>query len=86
MNEPRVCQREVRKRKISIIWLIYEEKWYRKTYLQHRVRCREQIYGYQAGKGGEGRTERLGLTYTHYWTQHRQLVRTRRVAQGAVVA
>ena len=32
-----------------------------------RVRCREQIYGYQAGKGGVGRSERLGLTYTHYY-------------------
>lgn len=31
------------------------------------VRCREQIYGYQAEKGGVGRIERLGLTYTHYY-------------------
>lgn len=36
MNLEFVRQREVRKRKISIISLICEEKWYRKTYLQHR--------------------------------------------------
>ena len=30
-------------------------------------RHRKQTYGYQRGRGGEGYTTSLGLTYTHYY-------------------
>ena len=63
MDRPRDCHTERIKSErekqvsenISCMWNL--EKWYRGTYLQSRNRntqsCREQIYGYQRGYGGQ---------------------------------
>ena len=47
-----------------------KKKWYKGSYLQSRIkrhRHREQMYGYQRGKGEMGWAERLGLTYIYIY-------------------
>ena len=47
----------------------FSKKWFKWIYLQNRNRVTdvENKHRYEGGMGGEGKTGRLGLTYTHYY-------------------
>ena len=56
-----------KRQRLRLCFYKKRNKKYRWTYLQSRIRDRhrEQMYGYQEGKGRVGWTGRLELTYTH---------------------